>query len=188
LTFRHGFKAECERLALELREELGLDPSDRLDPHALAEHLAIPVRGLDEFAGTCTQAVRQLTLGDAGCFSAATVFCGTRREIVYNPSHPPGRHANSIAHELSHLLLEHEPGPVRQSGGERHWRAEDEAEADWLAGVLLAPREGILEVMYKHGDIGEGARHFGISTALMRWRLNHTGVALQMKRAQARAF
>jgi len=107
--------------------------------------------------------------------------------IVYNPAHPPGRHANSIAHELAHVLLEHQPGCVREGNGDRRWMASEEAEADWLAGTLLAPREGILQVMYELGGIKTAAVHFGISEALMRWRLNHTGVARQMDRARARA-
>lgn len=187
MNFRRGFKAECERVAIELREELGLSAAERLDPHLLAKHLAIPVASLAEFASSCGAAVAQLTSADRGCFSAATVFFGPRRMIVYNPAHPPGRHANSVAHELAHVLLEHEPGAVRERSGERRWRAADEAEADWLAATLLAPREGILQVMYELGEVGAAAAHFGISEALMRWRLNHTGVARQIQRARARA-
>lgn len=185
-AFRHGFKAECERLSLELRGELGLSASDRLEPTRLAEELAIPVVSLLDLGEGARGAAVQLVSEDPGCFSAATIFCGPKRMIVYNPSHPPGRHANSVAHELSHVILEHEPGPVREAGGERRWLASQEAEADWLAGALLAPREGVLAVMYQLGDTGAAARHFGISTQLMTWRLNHTGAAVQMKRAALR--
>jgi len=186
-AFRHGFKAECERLSLELRGELGLSASDRLEPTLLAKELAIPVVSLLDLGERARDAAVQLMSVDPGCFSAATIFCGPKRMIVYNPSHPPGRHANSVAHELSHVILEHEPGPVREAGGERRWLASQEAEADWLAGALLAPREGVLAVMYRLGDTGAAACHFGISTQLMTWRLNHTGAAVQMKRAALRA-
>jgi hypothetical protein len=188
MEFRRGFKAECERLSLDLRAELGLSPADRLEPVRLAEELAIPVLSLLELGEGARAAARQLVSVDAGCFSAATIFCGPRRMIIYNPSHPPGRHANSVAHELAHVILEHEPGPVREAGGERRWLASQEAEADWLAGTLLAPREGVLAVMYRLDDVGAAARHFGISSQLMSWRLNHTGAARQMQRAaRARA-
>jgi Zn-dependent peptidase ImmA (M78 family) len=185
LKFRYGFKAECERISLEMRAELGLTPSCRLDPHALAEHLAIPTRSLDDFGDSCVSEVEQLVRVDQGSFSAATVFRGTQRLIIFNPAHPPGRHVNSVAHELSHIILEHEPGPIREAGGERRWAPDDEAEADWLAGTLLAPREGVLQMMSRLGSIERAAQHFGISEALMRWRLNHTGVARQMLRAKA---
>jgi Zn-dependent peptidase ImmA (M78 family) len=187
MEFRRGFKSECERLALELRAELSIAAADRLDPHALAEHLAIPVISLAGFRAKCPSAFTQLVVNDRESFSAMTIFCGPRRMIVYNPSHPPGRHTNSVAHELSHVLLEHDSGPVREDGGDRRWNPAEEAQADWLAGTLLAPREGILAVMYRLGDIGDAARHFGISEQLMRWRLNHTGAARQMQRARSRA-
>jgi Zn-dependent peptidase ImmA (M78 family) len=121
-------------------------------------------------------------VGDPSSFSAATVFCGHRRLIIFNPVHAPGRHANSIAHELAHVLLEHEPGAVRESGGGRRWRPMDEAEADWLAATLLVPRDGALEVMYELGAVEAAADHFGVSRQLMHWRLNQTGVALQLRR------
>src|SRR4051794_28725612 len=178
--FRRGFKTECERLSLEVRGELGLFADDRLDPEALADHLAIPVVSLEAFQSERPHDVARLTVDDAGCFSAATVFCGTRRLIVYNPAHAAGRHANSLAHELAHVLLEHQPGPVTDETGRRVWADDDEAQADWLGGTLLVPREGILPVMYRLKNIQLAARHFGVSRQLMQWRFDHTGAAAQM--------
>jgi hypothetical protein len=50
MAYRHGFKAEAERLALDIRQELGLSPYARLDPLMLAEHLAISVTSLSDLA------------------------------------------------------------------------------------------------------------------------------------------
>jgi len=52
--------------------------------------------------------------------------------IIFNSAHSVQRTANSIAHELSHVLLEHEPGGVLDDGV-RRFPADDETEAD-LAG------------------------------------------------------
>ena len=41
--FERGFKTWCERYAAQKRAELGLKPSDPLDPLRLAEHLQIKV-------------------------------------------------------------------------------------------------------------------------------------------------
>ncbi len=184
--FRYGFKADCERLALEIRGELGLAAADRLDPHRLAEHLAIPAIPLTDYAAGCPDAVDQLTKRDRGSFSAATVFCGTYRMIVYNPTHSAGRHANSVAHELGHVLLEHEPGPVLDEAGQRRWSDQDEREADQLGATLLVPRDGILPVMYRLGRVEDAAEHFGVSVQVMEWRFNETGAKKQMERAAAR--
>ncbi len=180
---RYGFKTEAERIALSVRSELGLTPSDRLDSFALADHLGIPVVSLKELLldGAERRSIARLLAGDAR-FSAATVCAGTRRLIIYNPAHPPGRQANSLCHELSHVVLEHPPSPALGVGGCRAWDGRLEAEADWLAAVLLVPRDGAFAWVRRGGDETSGAPHFGVSQTLFRWRVNQTGVVKQLAR------
>jgi Zn-dependent peptidase ImmA (M78 family) len=113
-------------------------------------------------------------------FSAMTVAAGTRKLIVYNPKHPAGRQANSLAHELSHILLEHPMASALGDGGCRQWDPRLEAEADWQAGALLVPREAGLAWMRSNGSLEEGAAHFGVSVPLFQWRVNQTGVVRQL--------
>jgi hypothetical protein len=178
---RRGFKAEAERISLSVRAELGLTVHDRLDCHDLATQMGVPVVSLPELRryGARPESVAQLLASDAG-FSALTVCAGTRRLIVHNPHHPPGRRANSLAHELSHIILEHPPVPPLGSGGCRRWDAQLEAEADWLAGALLVPRDGALAWLRRGRNIADGARHFGVSRALFQWRVRQTGVERQL--------
>jgi hypothetical protein len=179
---RRGFKSEAERVAELVRRDLGLKPLERLDCFALAAEWGIPVVSIGELRadGAREESVRLLLSGDAG-FSATTVVVGTKRLIVYNPRHAAGRSANNLAHELSHVILEHEPAPALGVGGCRHWDGRQEAEADWLGGVLLVPRASALAWMLASGDLDEGARHFGVSADLFRWRVNHTGVMRQVE-------
>jgi Zn-dependent peptidase ImmA (M78 family) len=178
---RPGFKAEAENIAQLIRAELGLGPLDALDCFTLAETWGIPVVSLGELRddGAKDHSVRHL-LGDDAGFSATTVVLGTRRLIVYNPRQPPGRNASSLAHELSHLILEHEAAPAIGIGGCRHWDGVQEAEADWLGATMLVPRESALEWMRQSSDLEDGARNFGVSVELFRWRVNHTGVVKQI--------
>jgi hypothetical protein len=182
---RPGFKAEAEAIAQLVRAELGLGPLDALDCFALAETWGIPVVSLGELRenGAADRSVRRLLSEDAG-FSATTVVLGTKRLIVYNPRQPPGRSASSLSHELSHLILEHEAAPAIGIGGCRHWDGLQEAEADWLGATMLVPRESALEWMLQNGDLEEGARNFGVSVELFRWRVNHTGVVRQLARLE----
>jgi IrrE N-terminal-like domain len=184
---RRGFKADAERLAESVRGELGLEPWQPLDCLVLADQLGIDVVTLRELRrhGAKDESIRRLISADAG-FSATTVCAGTRRLIVYNPREPPGRRANSLAHELSHVLLEHEPKPALGAGGCRHWENREEDEADWLGAALLVPREGALHQMTLDGDLERGAAHFGVSIELFRWRVNHTGVRRQLARTLGR--
>jgi len=181
IALRRGFKAEAERISLEVRAELGVDPSDRLDGRDLAAHLDIPivrVRDL-EGDGAAADSIRQIIQAEAG-FSALTVCAGNARLIVYNQRQPPGRRANSLAHELAHVILEHPPTPALDGDGRRLWDAEREAEADWLAGALLVPREGALAWLRRERSLDGGERHFGVSRALFVWRVHQTGAARQL--------
>ena len=168
--------------------DLGLGPLDRLDCFGLAEAWGIPVVSLGELRedGASDASIRRLMSPDAG-FSATTVVVGPRRLIVYNPRHEPGRKASSLAHELAHVILEHEAAPAIGVGGCRHWDGRQEAEADWLGSALLVPREGALAWMLESDDIDAGASNFGVSVELFRWRINHTGVVKQVEKEKRRA-
>jgi hypothetical protein len=180
---RPGFKAEAEKIAELVRAELRLAPLDALDCFVLADAWGIPVVSLAELRedGAADESVERLLSDDAG-FSATTVVLGTKRLIVYNPHQPPGRSANSLAHELSHLILEHKAAPALGVGGCRHWDGVQEAEADWLGATMLVPRKSALEWMLQDGELEAGARNFGVSLELFRWRVNHTGVPRQIAR------
>lgn len=174
---RHGFKANAERIAAEVRHELGLSLTEPMDCFELCRELGIPVITVPDLAtsGASGQSIRCIMSPDAK-FSAMTIASGTKRLIVYNPNHPAGRRANSLAHEISHILLEHPLTPALGAGGCRRWDAALEAEADWQAGALLVPRASALKWMQAGGSIEGGAHQFGVSVPLFKWRVNHTGI------------
>lgn len=188
VELRRGFKSDAERTAELVRNDLGLGLLDRLDCFALAEGWGIPVVSLGELRedGASEVSIRRLLSPEAG-FSATTVVVGPKRLIVYNPRQEPGRKSNSLAHELAHVILEHEAAPAIGVGGCRHWDGRQEAEADWLGGALLVPRAGALEWMLESDDIDAGASNFGVSLALFRWRINHTGVVRQVEKLRREA-
>jgi Zn-dependent peptidase ImmA (M78 family) len=131
-----------------------------------------------EIEGARAESIKRLAHADAG-FSALTVCAGTHRLIVYNQRHPPGRRANSLAHELSHIILEHPPAPALDESGARLWDPQLEAEADWQAGALLVPRDGVLAWLRRERNLANGEKHFGVSRALFLWRVHQTGAARQ---------
>ena len=180
---RRGFKAEAERLSIEVRREISLDARSPLDCVALCKTLGVPVVSVPDLvdSGASLNSVRVL-LSPTAKFSALTVAAGTKRLIAYNPKHPAGRRANSLAHEISHILLEHPLLPALGEGGCRLWNSVLEQEADWQAGALLVPRDGALEWMHSNGSIEEGAEHYRVSRALFQWRVNQTGIVRQLKR------
>jgi hypothetical protein len=122
MPLQRGFKAQAERTAADVRDELGLKLDDRLDPLDLAKHLGIPVLSLsslpDIAPGTegIADAVAHLR-AERGALSAVTVFFGTARAIVNNDANLPARQASNLAHELAHGLLLHPPTPALDRRG-----------------------------------------------------------------------
>jgi hypothetical protein len=185
---RHGFQTEAEAIALELRQEIGAMAHDRLDYLGLAGHLGIPVASLDDarLAGFSVEAADCLS-DPAQRFDALTVCVGTAHFIVYNPTQAPTRRASTIAHELSHIVLEHPPGPAIGVGGCRQWDPRVEEEATWLSGALLVPRRGAIAWMAQGRTIENGADYFGVSVQLFRWRVNGTGIMRQLSHRRRRS-
>lgn len=181
---KRGFKSDAELIGAETRAELGVDYTQRLDPLRLAEHLCIPVFTMAEAAKLVPRAsfTHYFSHVDTDSFSAITLFRGYRRLIIHNETHHPHRQTSNLAHELSHILLEHEPTPVSNANGERYWNSEMEEEATWLGGALLIPRDGAVAMARANRTTAQIAAHFGVSEALCRWRIAQSGVDKQVER------
>ncbi len=183
MALRRGFKTEARGIALEVRAELGLRPTDPLDPLKLAAHLDIPVIPLSALKGEAPGMFKQFSRIDRSAFSAITVFSGPRRVIVHNDSHSAGRQHSNLAHELSHGLLLHPPRPPLDGYGNRDWDRDQELEADWLAGVLLVPDEAALLIVRRGLPPAAAAELYRVSERMMTFRLNMSGARLRVRRA-----
>ena len=176
MALRRGFKADAERVAAEVRRDMGLTNLECLDPFRLATFLDIPVLALSSLCRTHPK-IGYLLHIEPDVFSAVTVFSGTRRVIVHNDGHALTRQASNLAHEIAHSLLFHPPTPPLDDRGSRLWNQDIEDEASWLGGALLIPLQAALSVAYKRWSEEETARHFGVSSQMVRFRINATGAA-----------
>lgn len=189
---RRGFKAWCERAAAEYREALGVPIAAALDPRALADHLNVRVVLPEQVPGVAPASLKRLR-GMAGraCWSAMTISQGGSRLVILNSGHPGTRQANSLVHELAHIILNHTSDDVQVSQEgflfRNRFDKEQEDEADWLAACLLLPRVGLLRAYWRHPSPAGLAQHFGVSQKLVNWRLRMTGIARLASRAPARA-
>ena len=181
-----GFKTRAEQLAQEVRRDLGLRPTDPLDPVALATRLGTFVMPIEDLVldGATPKAIHRLQ--SCGEFSAATLTTSRNRLILYNSREPLTRLANSLTHELSHLLLAHEAAPALDDLACRIWNTQQEEEANWLAATLLVPRSAALQIVRSDLSLADAARVYGVSVRLMGWRLNTTGAFAQVARERAR--
>ena len=183
MSYRYGFKTEANDIAREIRGELDLGPLDPLDPRLLAQWLEIPLIELSEFVAEAP-AVAHLLEVEQEVFSAVTVFCGSRRTIVHNDGHSPGRQNSNISHELGHGLLHHPPTPALDNSGCRNWNQDIEDEAQWLAGVLLVTEDAALAIARAGEPLALAAVRLGVSEPMVRFRLNVTGAYTRVQRRQ----
>lgn len=182
MKLRRGFKAEAEAYALEFRQELDIEAHMPLCPWTLADHLAIPILSLDHLRDIVPEQVRYLKNEGRESFSAVTILDGIKRIIVHNNSHHPNRQSSNISHELAHGILGHPATPPLNEHGNRHYDREIENEADWLGATLLVPRPAALHIISNKMNKEQACSFYGVSSALLDWRINSTGVKTQLKR------
>lgn len=185
--FERGFKAWSERASLSLRRELKILPHDAMPLDQLAAYLGVQLLTPDQIDGLPESARTQLLDIDPDGWSAVTCLVVGKQTIIYNPAHSPQRQSSDIAHELAHVVLGHEPSQIVVSqNGEmcmRSFNTREEAEANWLAGAILIPREALLSTHQNGLSEEEICSKYRISKKMLSWRLTATGVAIQAKRA-----
>ncbi len=176
-------------VADEERRALGLRPTDRFDPYALAEEHGIPVYCLRELIewGVAEEAVEHFSGANAAKWSAALLPLGRSRVIVENDSHAQVRRRASIAHELGHLLLEHEFG-LSLIGGD-HARLFDktkEKQADFMAGELLIPEAAAHKAAFADWSNDQVAFAYGVSTQFAQNQMKGMRIVAQRTKAKYR--
>lgn len=166
---------------------MGIDVFAPLDPYALARLYGIDVYSLTDLP-LPTEAVRHLTGPAADGFSGALIAVGSGRVIVENDAHDATRRRSTLAHEMAHVLLEHQFGLLLT--GEDLCGATSatvEQEATELSGELLVPRDAARMAAFRGWTDTTVARYFRVSPRMARWRLNATGARRIVCRYRAKA-
>ena len=183
MALRRGFKSEAERIARVVRSDMGLNAAKSVAPEDLASLLGIEIRAGDELVQR--ERFRELERIQPDSFSACTFRPSPERVvIVYNPLSAKSRRRSDLAHELAHILLDHELSRLERLGDVTFFSCDaiQEEEAGWLSGCLLLPRALLLAELRRGVSAKEIARKCGVSEPMAQYRLNVTGV-LRQKRA-----
>lgn len=182
MTLPRGFKANAEREAIRLRRQMGLRADARIDVHALATVLNAKV--IDAARLVDLARLEELERLQAFAFSAATFEIRGKSYIVTNPLRSLERIASDIAHELSHLLLDHQLTEIRELDGVpfRTCRPDEEEQATAFGGTVMLPRPLLVAAASRGLGPNEIAAECGVTTEMARFRYNATGVAKQIQR------
>ena len=184
MALRRGFKSEAERIARRVRVDLGLSAADPVAPELIAELLGIEVRAGDELLPR--ERFQELEDIQPDAFSACTLRPSLDRVVVvHNPLSPKTRQKSDVAHELAHMLLDHELSRVQRLGDITFLSCDpvQEEEAAWLSGCLLLPRALLLADVSRGAGAEEIARKHGVSERMAQYRLDVTGVVRQNQAA-----
>jgi Zn-dependent peptidase ImmA (M78 family) len=186
VTLRRGFLAEAEREAKRIRAELGLGPVEPVDVFQTAKHLGIRVIAADELIDLAR--LHDLERLQAFAFSACTFDIDGTKVIVVNPLRTRARSASDVAHELAHLLLNHQLDEIRFIADVpfRTCRPDQEEEATNLGGALLLPRPLLLSAVRRGLDEQAIATQYEVTTEMARFRINRTGVRRQLRSTRKR--
>lgn len=185
-SFDRGFKTWAERTAVSLRKDLGLESTAPLSPQNLASYLEVNLWTPNDVVGLPKECLAQLLEIDSAGWSAVTLSSGEKDTVIYNPSHSAARISNDIMHELSHLVVGHEPSRIVVSAdGDvvlRSYDQKQEDEASWLGACLLLPREALLHIKLGSLSSDKACSLYSVSPQLLGYRINVTGVNYQVGR------
>lgn len=184
--FERGFKSWCENFALKTRKELKLIPVAPLSSQALASYLQIRLLTPKDIPNLPHDAISVLMTDERWNWSAVTISHNGIDAIVYNPSHSIGRQSSDIMHEISHVVLGHDPAKIFISQDKKmairtHDRGQEQ-EASWLAGCLLLPRPALISIGKSAMSNLAICQKYGVTEDMLFMRQNVTGVATQLSR------
>ena len=171
-----------ELRARGLREFAGLRKDDqRLDPFALAKYAKLRVVDFDRVAQLGEASRKQLVGSGKDSWSggaASLPLPDGSKLIILNPTHGRNRHNATLMEEICHVFLGHKPNrlaiPDRKKDGQvtaRDYNAAIEEEAYGTGAAALVPYRGLKSMVNGGRTSMEIARHFGVSRALVEYRI-----------------
>jgi transcriptional regulator with XRE-family HTH domain len=169
-----------EETARGIRENLGLQPDERLEPFDV--HIVRVAR----VEATKVQAVpsevrRQLLEVGHSEWSAATIPMHDAKLdwlIVLNDAHTIERQRATLMEEYCHVLLGHEMSQISAQEGLafRDYRREQEAEAFYVGAAALVPESQLRRRVAAREDGDAIAKHYGVSRELVEYRIKRLGL------------
>ena len=175
MALLHGFKAHAVWIAQRIRQRAATPPNAPLDVFNLAKMYEIDVTTFSETGGP-PDAVNHFREKGSRQVSGFALLVDDRHLIAYNDVHPVERIRSTITHEVSHVVLQHEPG-LRVSGGQgcNSSNLDQEAEAAELGSELLIPLQVARRAAIDQRSPEDLAVQFQTSVEVARWRMNMSG-------------
>lgn len=171
-----------EQKATQIRLFAGLSELEPLDPFRLAEALNLQVISVGAVEGLSDWVRESLGKPDRQ-WSGATMppLADGRQIIILNDRQSRTRQAATLMEEICHVLLGHKhtrvavtPGVLGHQG--RVYDEVIEQEAYGVGAAVLVPYRALVRLLQAQQSIKQIAQHFGVSQALIRYRMKLLGL------------
>jgi Zn-dependent peptidase ImmA (M78 family) len=185
LPFVGGEAAQIELWASAAKRCLGLPASAALDPWAAATRAGIRVLA-DEYFQTREHAIRApLTAAAASWSGGALAVGGDDYLVILNPLHDRVRQRTTLAEELTHIVMGHEPSLLDPVAGTRTHDPEVERQAYEVGGAMLLPYSQLFWRVKRKEACASVAEEYEISERFVRYRINRCGLRRMYDKALA---
>lgn len=179
-VFVWGFKSKAEKIAVQLRVELGISPFKPLSASTLAKHLEIPIFTVEEAFCDDKNHPAYPVLSDTSKFNALWMPNEDgERIIIHNSNHSLYRQQSNLMHELAHIILDHsipeEIGKVCMLYNLHYYNKQHEAEAKFLGACLQLTKPSILWVKKNNWSEEQISKYYTASNEMVRFRCNAIG-------------
>jgi hypothetical protein len=160
---------------------LSLPPHSALNPFDLAPSLQATIIDLTALDGLSPEDSQQLLVTDSESWSAGSIHLpGGRVGIMLNPTHAPTRIRATVMEELAHIYLKHPPSQLISVNGlaMRSFKKTHETQAYWVGAAALVPLVVLRHAQNGRRSRGDVASDCGVSSKLVSFRENVTGIRL----------
>jgi hypothetical protein len=169
--------------AAGLRDFAGLrKPEQPLDPFKLAKYAKLLVVAYDQIEPLLTEETKKHLIGEGKDMwsggAASQPLPDGRKLIILNPTHGKNRHRATLMEEVCHVFLGHKPSRLaikrKDKQGKivaRDYNADIEEEAYGTGAAALIPYLALKRYIAEGKTSAEIARHFGVSRALVEFRI-----------------
>jgi len=169
--------------AAGLREFAGLRrPEQPLDPFELARYAKLLVVPYEEIEPSLTDETKKHLIGEGKDMwsggAASQPLPDGGKLIILNPTHGRNRHRATLMEEVCHVFLGHKPSRLAIKRKDKHgnliardYNADIEEEAYSTGAAALVPYLALKRYVEEGKTSAEIARHFGVSRALVEFRI-----------------
>lgn len=172
---------QAERKATELRQLLGLEAHEPLDPFQLADKLQVAVVDPRDIPDISVTSLNRVLQEDHAPWSAGTVrLADGGAVVILNPTHSKLRNKSTLMEEISHVILGHEPTKISVVDAAniafRSWEKVQEEEAYRVGSAALVPYEALRSMINAGLTIQQIAKYFGVTRDLVKFRIKVNGL------------